>query len=100
GERDVSACLYNINSDELVRTVEGLFEQKETIMRTVREYFPGEYHKDYDPAESPFSVDEKNMTKIHQPFHNDESYVAKMQVERAEWLIGKCITAKGVLDIG
>jgi len=101
GSKDKSACLYNIDSERLVRKLEELKDRKGAAIGSVKLYSPEEYYtKDFDPSTQKFVIDNPNISKIHQPVHNDGSYKDKWQIERVKWIVEHAITEEGVLDIG
>lgn len=102
---DKSACLYNINTVDLVRKLEALRDRKGAVVGSVMSYSPGEYYeiegdRRFDPQTQKFNVDDSNISKIHQPVHNDGSYEDEWQAKRVKWLCDNAITEEGVLDVG
>lgn len=96
-----SACLYDMDTQEMVEKLQKLKNKKASVLASLRDYLPGEYYtKDFDPKLHGFDVDNSDITKIHQPVHDDKSYVDKWQKKRVDWICDHAVTSKGVLDIG
>lgn len=105
GNHDKSACLYNIDPEKLVRKLEELKDRKGAVRGSVMSYSPGEYYTDkgegkFDPQTQKFVIDNPNISKIHQPIHDDGSYEDKWQLKRVKWLCEHAVTEEGVLDVG
>jgi len=100
GERDVSACIYDIDLQQIANAIVDLTNRRATVLGCIGEYFPGQYYRDFDASKQPFNVQAPDMIKIHQPIHDDGSYAISTQQERVKWIIDHAITGENTLDIG